>query len=55
MIANAETRRSAALSGIERYRASFAEKLREALETVENSDARATSIVPQSPAEPEAV
>jgi hypothetical protein len=55
MIANAEIRRSAALSGIERYRASFGEKLREALETVENSDAQATSIVPQSPAEPEAV
>jgi hypothetical protein len=52
MIANAETRRGAALREVERYRASFAEKLREALETVENSDPHAAS---QSPAEPEAV
>jgi hypothetical protein len=53
MIANAETRRGVALREVERYRANFAEKLREALETVEN--AKAAPIVPQPFAEPEAV
>jgi len=55
MIANAETRRAAALSEIERYRAIFAEELREALKSVENSDPHAAGIVPQPPAEQEAV
>ena len=55
MIASAETRRGVALREVERYRASFAEKLREALQTVESSDPHAAGIVPQSPAEPEAV
>jgi hypothetical protein len=53
MIANAETRRGVALREVERYRENFAEKLREALETVEN--AKAAPIVPQPFAEPEAV
>jgi len=55
MIANTETRRGVGLREIERYRASFAEKLREALESVENSDPHAAGIVPQPPAEQEAV
>jgi hypothetical protein len=55
MIANTETRRGVGLREIERYRASFAEKLREALQSVENSDPHAAGIVPQPPAEQEAV
>jgi hypothetical protein len=55
MIAHAETRRGTALCEIERYRAIFAAKLRQAIAQVENSDPHAAGIVPQSPAEPEAV
>ena len=55
MIANAENRRGTALSEIERHRASFAEKLRGTLHQVENSDGQGAPIVPQPPAEQEAI
>jgi hypothetical protein len=53
MIAHAETRRGTALCEIERYRAIFAAKLRQAIAQVENSDAQPAGIVPQLPAEQE--
>jgi hypothetical protein len=53
MIAHAETRRGTALCEIERYRAIFAAKLRQAIARVENSDAQPAGIVPQLPAEQE--
>jgi hypothetical protein len=55
MIAHAEVRRGTALCEIERYRAIFAAKLRQAIAQVENSDAQPAGIVPQSPAEQETV
>ncbi|MFZ2140719.1 MAG: hypothetical protein WAV78_27980 [Xanthobacteraceae bacterium] len=55
MIAHAEVRRGAALREIERYRANLAENLRRAIAHVDNSDPHAADIVPQSPAEQEAV
>jgi hypothetical protein len=45
MIANAEVRRGVALQGIERYRTSFAEGLRRALQQVGNSTPHAAPIV----------
>jgi hypothetical protein len=53
MIAHAETRRATALCEIERYRAIFAAKLRQAIAAVENSDPQPAGIVPESPAEQE--
>jgi hypothetical protein len=55
MIASAENRRGTALSEIERYRATFAEKLRRAVDRAENSNTSAAPFVPQAPAAQEAV
>jgi len=55
MVTSAELRRSTALRQIEQYRASFAEKLREAIEDAGHSDSNPAGIVPGAIAEQEAV
>jgi hypothetical protein len=55
MIAHAEVRRGVALREVERYRANLAANLRRAIAHVDNPDPHGADIVPQSPAEQEAV
>jgi hypothetical protein len=55
MVASAEMRRSTALRHIEQYRASFAEKLRAAIDDAERPDSDSTGIVPETTAGQEAL